>query len=52
MAKTTLALELAPADTRARILRATQDLLSELGSADFTVAEVAARADVSRGTGD
>jgi TetR/AcrR family acrAB operon transcriptional repressor len=50
MAKITVAFKPAAADTRTRILRATQQLLSELGSADFTVADVAARADVSRGT--
>jgi TetR/AcrR family acrAB operon transcriptional repressor len=50
MSKTNVALESAPGDTRTRILRATQLLLYELGSADFTVADVAARAEVSRGT--
>jgi AcrR family transcriptional regulator len=39
-----------PVDSRTRILRATQLLLRELRSADFTVAEVAERAGVSRGT--
>ena len=50
MRKASIALVPAPADTRTRILRATQQLLAELGSADFTVADVAARAAVSRGT--